>query len=117
MCDHLEEIGTEEALFLCQRVLEARRAEQQLLADSVEDPDMQYWCAFKHAVKSFTLATEAYEASPTKDTEKNMLATADILAGATSLFLGLEFKICARCVYDLLLNQGKEIKNGSNTTN
>lgn len=105
MCDHLEELGTPEADKLLKEVLKARRGEQQLLADSVEDPNLEYWCVFKHAAKSFTLASEAYEANPSAKTKGNMVVSADILAGATSLFLGLEFKVCARCLHDALLQQ------------
>lgn len=105
MCDHLEEIGTPEAEKLLLEALKARRGEMQLLVDSVEDPNTEYWCAFKHAVKSFTMATEAYEANPNPKTKGNMVVSADILAGATALFLGLEFKVCARCVNDILLNK------------
>ena len=84
-------------------VLNLRRKQMKDLMELAEKPNPKYWCDFKHAVKAFTLDTEVYEAEQNETNLENMKRSADILAGVTSLFLGLEFASCARCLYDQLL--------------
>lgn len=111
LCDHLEELIDDypevgEAL---QNVLNLRRKQMQHIADQNENSNPKFWCAFKHAVKAFTLDSEVYEAVMDEETKQNMIESGDILASLISLFLGMDFETCARCVYDrLLLNQVQE---------
>ena len=97
-------------------VLNLRRKQMKDLMALSDNPNPKYWCDFKHAVKAFTLDTEVYEADQNETNLENMKRSADILAGVTSLFLGMEFASCARCLYDQLLidikKKEKEEKNG-----
>lgn len=111
LCDHLEELIDDypEVGEVLQNVLNLRRKQMQHLADQTENSNPKFWCAFKHAVKAFTLDAEVYEAVMDEETKQNMIESGDILASLISLFLGMDFETCARCVYDrLLLNQVQE---------
>ena len=62
LADHLEEKLEENPDLeeLLKKVLELRRKQMnQLLADG-ENPNPEYWCAFKHAVKAWTMDCEVY---------------------------------------------------------
>lgn len=111
LCDHLEELIDDypEAGEVLQNVLNLRRKQMQHIADQNENSNPKFWCAFKHAVKAFTLDSEVYEAVMDEETKQNMIESGDILASLISLFLGMDFETCARCVHDrLLLNQVQE---------
>lgn len=105
LADHLEEKLEENPDLeeLLKKVLELRRKQMnQLLADG-ENPNPEYWCAFKHAVKAWTMDCEVYEAKLDEESLKNMIESSNVLASMISLFLGMEFENCARCLYDKLL--------------
>ena len=109
LCDHLaEKLDDTKSKELYLRALEARRSEMQLLVDNSPNPNLEYWCAFKHAVKSYVLAMEVYDAEQNDQTLSVALNSADILAGITSLFLGYEFKVCSRCLLDNMLANNKK---------
>lgn len=111
LCDHLEELIDDypEVGEVLQNVLNLRRKQMQHIADQNENSNPKFWCAFKHAVKAFTLDSEVYEAVMDEETKQNMIESSDILASLISLFLGMDFETCARCIYDrLLLNQVQE---------
>lgn len=98
---------------LLKPILNLRRKQTDLLLRNGVKPNPDFWCDFKHAVKSYTKDVEAYEANMTPETLENMRESADILAGITSLLLGMEFADCATCLYDrLLINQLQREKNG-----
>ena len=105
LTSHLEEhlIDGMDVSKILVEVLSLRRKQMKDLMELAEKPNPKYWCDFKHAVKAFTLDTEVYEAEQNETNFENMKRSADILAGVTSLFLGLEFASCARCLYDQLL--------------
>lgn len=108
LCDHLEEIIGEDARTeeVLKKTLELRRKQMQEVADESDNSNPKFWCAFKHAAKAFTLDSEVYEATLSGSAKENMIESANILASLISLFLGMDFEVCARCVYDrLLLNQ------------
>ena len=112
LCDHLaEKFDDENIEELYAKVVEERRAEMKLLVSLAPDPNTEYWCAFKHALKSWVLAMEVYDSKPCEETLNVAQYSEDILAGITALFLGIEFKPCARCLNDLLLaNDNESIK-------
>lgn len=115
LCDHLaEKFDDENARKLYLEVLKERREEMQMLVDLSDNPNLEYWCAFKHALKSLVLAWEAYDANPNERTLMAVEHSANILAGVTSLFLGLEFKMCERCLYEQLLTKERS-SDGSRT--
>lgn len=107
LTDHLEEKminePSDELKALIERVISLRRRQMDTLLSRAENPNPLFWCDFKHAVKAFTNDTEIYEAEPNEETFQQMKDSADILAGVTSLFLGMEFETCARCFYDKIL--------------
>ena len=88
---------------LIKKVADLRRAQMNQLLASGEKPNPDWWCAFKHAVKAWTLDCEVYEATLDKESYDNMVKSSNHLAEMTSLFLGMEFETCARCLYDKLL--------------
>lgn len=107
LADHLEEQivaneNVDENEKILHNVLELRREQMSYLLEQAEKPNPKYWCQFKHSVKSFTNDTELYEANPCEKTLEQMRKSADILAMTTSLFLGMEFEVCARCFADRL---------------
>lgn len=85
------------------KVADLRRSQMNQLLASGEKPNPDWWCAFKHAVKAWTLDCEVYEATLDKESYDNMVNSSEVLAEMTSLFLGMEFETCARCLYDKLL--------------
>lgn len=121
--DHLIEKLPEhpELRDLIQRVADLRRAQMNQLLAGGDRPNPDYWCAFKHAVKAWTLDCEVYEATLDDESYNNMINSLDHLASMTSLFLGMEFENCARCLYDKLLvkqitkKEEHEDKNDSTT--
>lgn len=116
LASHLEEhiIDGHDVQELIQSVLLLRRKQMEQLMAISNNPNPKYWCDFKHAVKAFTLDAEVYEADSSEESLQNLKNSADILAGITSLFLGMEFASCARCLYDqMLVNEKiKENNNG-----
>lgn len=105
LVDHLEEKLPEhpELKQVIENVLVLRREQMNQLLSLGEKPNPEYWCAFKHAVKAWTMDCEVYEATLNEESLNNMVKSSNILAEMTSLFLGMEFETCARCLYDKLL--------------
>lgn len=119
LVDHLEkkllsgQYDSEALKSLIASTLELRREQMDMLLSNGEAPNPDYWCDFKHAVKSHTKDTEVYEANLTDEAFENMKKSADILAGITSLFLGMKFETCAACLWDkMLVNQLFDKKKG-----
>lgn len=118
LVDHLEEklcsdieYNTEAIMQILSSVMSLRREQMDILLQNGEKPNPDFWCEFKHAVKSFTEDSEVFEASPSEPSLEHLKLSANILAGVTSLFLGMEFATCSRCLYDMMLiNQLKENK-------
>lgn len=87
-------------------ILDLRRSQMDVLLRNGENPNPDYWCDFKHAVKAYTKDAEVYEATLDEESFENMRKSANVLAGVTSLFLGMEFATCAACLWDkMLVNQ------------
>lgn len=114
LTDHLEEKllsnPSEDLKALIEKITALRRKQMNTLISQAENPDPMFWCDFKHAVKAFTNDVEVYEATYTDEAFEQMKLSSEILAGVTSLFLGMEFKTCARCLYDKLLVEEKNKK-------
>lgn len=115
LVDHLEEklcsgeeYDTKAIEEIIRQTLGLRRSQMDLLLRNGVKPNPHFWCEFKHAVKSFTEDCESYEARLDDETRENMKKSSNILAGITSLFLGMEFEICSRCLYDMMLMEQLE---------
>lgn len=118
LTDHLEEKlhleDSEHLEKIIDNILDLRRSQMNLLLEQAEKPNPLFWCDFKHAVKSWVHDTEVYEANLTPKTKEQMIKSADNLASITSLFLGMEFETCARCLNDKMLV--KQIKSKQEET-
>ena len=107
LVDHLEEKminePSDKLKALIEQITTLRRKQMNTLLSEAESPSPLFWCDFKHAVKAFTNDVEVYEATYTDEAFEQMKLSSEILAGVTSLFLGMDFQTCARCLYDKLL--------------
>lgn len=118
LTDHIEELiiageDIEDNSKILQELLTSRREQMSYLLEQAKTPNPKYWCAFKHAVKSFTLDTEIYEATLTEASLEQLKKSADNLAMVTSKLLGMEFETCARCFNDQLLVKQYEEKDAN----
>ena len=98
--DEAEKAGLEKLL---QKVLALRREQMNYLLEQAENPDPTYWCQFKHSVGAWERDVEVYEATKDSADLERLKKSSDILAMSVSLFLGMEFEECARCLADKLL--------------
>lgn len=107
LVDHLEEKminePSDKLKALIEQITTLRRKQMNTLLSEAESPNPLFWCDFKHAVKAFTNDVEVYEATYTDEAFEQMKLSSEIMAGVTSLFLGMDFQTCARCLYDKLL--------------
>lgn len=108
LCDHLEEQiiageNVEENEKILEATLALRREQMSYLLEQAEKPNPKKWCPFKHAIKSFTQDVETYEATQSDKALEQLKKSAEVLAMVTSMFLGMEFETCARCLADQLL--------------
>ena len=104
LCDHLQEkLDDKNVAELYHKVVDERRKEMRMLVELAPNPNTEYWCAFKHSLKATVLAYEVYDTLKTEESLNVAQYNEDIFAGVLSLFLGVEFKTCARCLYDMLI--------------
>jgi len=90
-------------------VLKQRREQMSLLLENAECPDPTYHCIVKHAIGSWWRDIEVWEASnDNRDLEKT-IQSADLLAMCLSKYLGMEFEVCSRCLWDRMLV--KQVEN------
>ena len=88
---------------ILEKTLNLRRKQMSYLLSEAEKADPDYWCDNKHAIKSWVQDGEVYEATLTEETEQFLKESSEILAMELSCFLGMEFEVCARCLFDRLL--------------
>lgn len=109
LCDHLaEKLDRPEVQKLYAKVLNERRNEMRVLANYGTNTNLEYWCELKHALKSWVLAQECYDSQPTAENLNVAQYSSDILAGTLSLFLGIKFEDCGRCLNDRLMFEYNE---------
>lgn len=82
--------------------IELRRKEQSYLLEQGENPNPLLWCLVKHSSDAYGHSVEVYEANPCDKTEELMKKQSAIFAGYLSLFLGMDFQTCQRCLDDQL---------------
>lgn len=119
LTSHIEESlrasDDEEEINNLKTILEAtltlRRQKMARLLSLGENGNPLKWCAFKHSLGGFVRATEVYEATHSEEDFEIMKNSANLLAMNTSLFLGMEFETCARCLADSMLT--KQLSNES----
>lgn len=98
---------------LLDKTLTLRRKQMSRLLSKAENPNPFFWCQFKHALGAFMRDCEVYEATGEDLDLEIAKESADNLAMNTSLFLGMEFETCARCLADKLLV--KQVEEKTNT--
>ena len=87
LVDHLEEKLPDhpELKELIENLLVLRRKQMNQLLSLGENPNPEYWCAFKHAVKAWTMDCEVYEAKLDEESFDNMVESSNVLASMISL--------------------------------
>ena len=112
LADHLEEkfiseddeAKREKIQTVLVQVVQLRREQMSYLLEQANRADPTFHCDAKHAIKSFTLDSEVFEATLDDKAFRHLQLSADILVMVCSLYLGLdEFQTCARCFADLAL--------------
>lgn len=88
---------------MLERTLTLRREKMSALLEQGENPNPMYHCVAKHALGSFWRQMEVWEATLSEEDLTRLKENGKILAMALSLYLGLEFQTCERCLGDLLL--------------
>lgn len=88
---------------MLKEVLSLRREKMSYLLSQGEKPNPMYWCLAKHSIGSYWRQMEVWEASQEEEDLTKLKKNGEILAMALSLYLGLEFQTCQRCVGDLLM--------------
>ena len=106
LAGHLEEISKDEdesAKEILKKTLTLRREQMSRLLEMADVPNPKYHCAVKHALGAWWRQQEVYEA--TLDDEDYRLAQelGDLSAMCLSKYLGMEFEVCQRCLFDRML--------------
>ena len=85
-------------------VITLRREQMSYLLEQADKADPTFHCAEKHAIKSFTLDSEVYEATLDGKAFEQLQKSANILAMVCGMYLGIdEFQPCSRCFADLMM--------------
>ena len=122
MADHNKELIEDENMGdelkdkireLDKQVVNLRREGQSYLLEQGENPNPLIWCLVKHSSDAYGHSVEVYEANPCEKTEYLMKMQSNIFAGYLSLFLGVEFQTCQRCLDDRLMIIEHDRKNDS----
>lgn len=103
-----DELEIENLKLMLGEVLSLRREKMSYLLESGENPNPMYHCVAKHAIGSFWRQMEVWEATQNPDDLERLKKNGKILAMALSLYLGLEFKTCERCLNDIFLTKQVE---------
>lgn len=96
---------------MLQKVLALRREKMECLLEQGGNPNPLYWCIAKHAIGSFWRQMEVWENTQEDSDLERLKKNGELLAMALSLFLGMEFKVCERCLHDLWLSKEIEKNN------
>lgn len=112
LAGHLEEISKEEdgpVKEILEKALTLRREQMSRLLEMADNPNPKYHCAVKHSLGAWWRQQEVYEA--TLDDKDYELAKelGDLSAMCLSKYLGMEFEICQRCLFDRMLV--KQVEN------
>ena len=106
--ENLDDELKEKIRQLDKMTVDLRREEQSYLLEQGERPNPLVWCLVKHSSDAYGHSVEVYEANPCEKTEGLMKKQSAIFAGYLSIFLGMEFQTCQRCLDDALIVQQVE---------
>lgn len=99
---------------MLEKVLDLRREKMSFLLEQGENPNPLNHCIAKHAIGSFWRQQEVWEARLDERSLGLLKKNSEILAMGISLYLGLEFQTCQRCLEELLMAKEYE-KNLTDT--
>lgn len=88
---------------MLEKVLESRRGKMSELLSRGDNPNPMCHCLTKHAIGAYWRQMEVWEATQDQEDLLKLRGDGEILAMALSLYLGLEFQTCQRCLEELLL--------------
>lgn len=88
---------------MLKEVLGLRREKMSYLLSQGEKPNPMYWCLAKHSLGSYFRQMEVWEATGSEEDLERLKKNGKILAMSLSLFLGLEFQTCQRCLGEILM--------------
>ena len=98
-----DEQETKNLKLMLEEVLKLRREKMSYLLSQGEKPNPMYHCQFKHSLGSYWRAMEVWEATQSEEDLERLKKSGKILAMNLSLYLGLEFQTCQRCLGELLM--------------
>lgn len=110
LTSHIEEklrgsenkVEIEQLKLMLKETLDLRREKMSYLLENGENPNPGYHCLVKHSLGSFWRQMEIWEATLDDEDLERLKKNGKVLAMALSLYLGMEFQICERCLGDLL---------------
>lgn len=111
--ENLDDELKEKIRQLDKMTVDLRREEQSYLLEQGENPNPLVWCLVKHSSDAYGHLVEVYEANPCEKTESLMKKQSAIFAGYLSIFLGMEFQTCQRCLDDALMVKEHDEKTNS----
>lgn len=106
LTSHLEEVLKEEddkeVLEMLKTSLNLRRKQMSRLLEMADNPNPKFHCIVKHSLGAWWRQLEVWEA--TLDEKDYQLARelGDLSAMCLSKYLGMEFEVCQRCLFDQL---------------
>ena len=109
LSSHIEEVLKEEQSEEVQQILETslslRRKQMSRLLEMADNPNPKFHCIVKHSLGAWWRQMEVWEATLDKKDYELAKELGDLSAMCLSKYLGLEFEICQRCLYDKMLVQ------------
>lgn len=98
-----DEQEIENLKLMLKEVLSLRREKMSRLLSQGEKPNPMYHCQCKHSLGSYWRQMEVWEATQSEEDLERLKKNGKILAMNLSLYLGLEFQTCQRCLGELLM--------------
>lgn len=106
LAGHLEEISKDEdesAKEILKKALTLRREQMSRLLEMADMPNPKYHCAVKHTLGAWWRQQEVYEATLEDEDYRLAQELGDLSAMCLSKYLGMEFEVCQRCLFDRML--------------
>lgn len=100
---------------ILKKVNNLRRKLMRELGEEADSADPKMWCHFKHAASADMKLNEVYEATFDENDLSNMVEMSDIMASIITMYLGMQFEDCSRCLYDEMLIEQNSKKRGENS--
>lgn len=112
LAGHIEELLREEKDEETQQILEQalnlRRRQMSRLLELGANPNPKFHCVVKHSLGAWWRQVEVWEASLNGKDFELAKEMGDLTAMCLSKYLGLEFEVCQRCLWDRMLVEQME---------